>query len=595
MKDLFYLNKLFYKYRWRFIPGIAFVILSNLFGILPAQVVRVAFDLVTENIKVYRLFNDFNRQEIIYEIFGQSLLFFGLLVLLLAVLRGIFLFLMRQTLILMSRHIEFDIKNEIYQHYQQLSMAFYRRNNTGDLMNRVTEDVSRVRMYAGPAIMYTINTTVLFILIILAMLSVNVKLAVYSLLPLPVLVFTIYYVNTIINQRSEKIQEQLSRLSSFVQETFSGIRIIKAYVREADIRQKFKNESNTYKKNAMGLVKVQALYFPAMLLLVGLSTIITIYIGGKEVMNGRITPGNIAEFVVYVNQLTFPVTSLGWVTALVQRAAASQKRINEFLDTPAEIISSDKKIGLKGSVTFKNVSFTYPETGINALKNISFEVNPGEFLAVLGKTGSGKSTLANLLMRMYDTHQGEILIDNHNIRTLDLQNYRQQVGFVPQEVFLFSDTIANNIAFGLNNVNICQVEEAAKNAAVYANIIDFEQGFQTMVGERGITLSGGQKQRVSIARAIIKEPGILIFDDCLSAVDTRTEEAILANLSRLMAGKTTLLISHRVSTIKNADKIIVLDQGEIIEQGNHQSLMKAQGAYFKLYEKQLLEGEENAG
>ncbi|HXI00005.1 MAG TPA: ABC transporter ATP-binding protein [Sphingobacteriaceae bacterium] len=593
MKDLAYLNKFFYKYRWHFIPGVVFVILSNLFGVLPAQVVRVAFDLVTENISIYRLFNDFERQEIIYEIFGQSLLFFGLLVLILAVLRGIFLFFMRQTLILMSRHIEFDIKNEIYQHYQNLSMAFYRRNNTGDLMNRVTEDVTRVRMYAGPAIMYAINTAVLFILIIIVMLSVNVKLAVYSLLPLPVLVFIIYYVNTIINQKSEKIQQQLSRLSSFVQETFSGIRVIKAYVREDGVRRKFKDESNIYKNNTMKLVKVQALYFPAMLLLVGLSTIITIYIGGKEVMNGTITPGNIAEFVVYVNQLTFPVTSLGWVTTLIQRAAASQKRINEFLDTPTEIVSGNEKIKLNGSISFNNVSFTYPETGIKALKDISFDVNPGEFLAVLGKTGSGKSTLANLLMRMYDAQKGDILIDDYNIRSLDLANYRDQVGFVPQEVFLFSDSIANNIAFGLNEININQVEAAAKNAVVYTNILGFEQGFQTIIGERGITLSGGQKQRVSIARALIKEPHILIFDDCLSAVDTRTEEEILANLSRVMHGKTTILISHRVSTIKNADTIIVLDEGEIIEKGNHQALMKARGNYFKLYEKQLLEEEKS--
>lgn len=594
MKELSYIHKFFYKYRFRFIPGVVFVILSNVFGVLPAQVVRIAFDLVTENISIYRLFNDFDRQTIIYEIFGQSLLFFGLLVLLLALIRGIFLFLMRQTLILMSRHIEFDIKNEIYQHYQQLSMAFYRRNNTGDLMNRVTEDVSRVRMYAGPAIMYTINTIVLFILIIIAMFSVNAKLAVYSLLPLPVLVFTIYYVNTIINHRSEKIQRQLSRVSSFVQETFSGIRVVKAYVREDDIQEKFKAESNIYKDNAMGLVNVQALYFPTMLLLIGLSTIITVYIGGKEVMNGTITAGNIAEFIVYVNQLTFPVTSLGWVTTLIQRAAASQKRINEFLSTKPEIISSGETIDLKGSIRFNNVSFTYPETGINALKDISFDVSPGEFVAVLGKTGSGKSTLANLLMRMYDTREGAILIDDRDIRQLNLANYRSQIGFVPQEVFLFSDTIANNIAFGLENTMNEKVENAAKNAVVYQNIMSFEHGFQTMIGERGVTLSGGQKQRVSIARAIIKEPQILIFDDCLSAVDTRTEEAILSNLGRTMHGKTTILISHRVSTIKNADKIIVLDQGRIIEQGNHKTLINQRGAYFNLYEKQLLEEEENA-
>lgn len=590
MKELAYLNKFFYKYRWRLLPGILFVIISNLFAVLPAQVIRIAFDLVNENITVYRLFNGFDRQELISKIFGQSLLLFGLSVLVLALIRGVFLFFMRQTIILMSRHIEYDLKNEIYQHYQKLTMAFYRRNNTGDLMNRVTEDVSRVRMYIGPAIMYTINTTVLFILIIVAMFSVNPRLAVYSLLPLPLLAVTIYYVHTIINQRSEKIQAQLSSLSSFVQETFSGIRVIKAYVREDDIRKKFNTESENYKSHSMALVQVQAMFFPLMLLLIGLSTIITIYAGGKEVMNGTITSGNIAEFIIYVNQLTFPVTSLGWVTSLIQRAAASQKRINEFLETRPEIISiSDEKIELKGGIEFKNVSFRYPDTGIQAIDNISFEVKPGEFLAIIGRTGSGKSSIANLLMRMYDVDSGNILIDGRQIKDLDLNNYRQQVGFVPQEVFLFSETIYNNIAFGMPVTEPGMVERAAKNAAVYHNIMEFEKGFDTLIGERGITLSGGQKQRLSIARAIIKEPQILIFDDCLSAVDTRTEEEILNNLSRVMKNKTSILISHRVSTIKNADKILVLDAGKIVEQGKHEDLMALKGNYFDLYEKQLLE------
>lgn len=590
MKELGYLNKFFYKYRWRLIPGILFVILSNIFGVLPAQVIQISFDLVSENIAVYRLFNGFERQMVVNEIFGHTLMLFGLIVLTLALLRGIFLFFMRQTIILMSRHIEYDVKNEIYNHYQQLSMAFYRRNNTGDLMNRVTEDVSRVRMYLGPAIMYTINTIVLFIMIVSFMFSVNVKLTLYALLPLPLLAITIYYVNNMINNRSERIQEQLSALSNFVQETFSGIRVIKSYVREEDVRDKFDVESENYKTHSMALVQVQALFFPLILLLVGLSTILTVYIGGIEVINGTISSGNIAEFIVYVTQLTFPVMSLGWVTSLIQRAAASQKRINEFLHTEPEIISGmTEPSNLNGRIEFKNVSFTYPDTGIEALKNVSFEVKPGEFLAIIGRTGSGKSTIANLLMRMYDTNSGDILIDGKPVGDLDLNSFRHQVGFVPQEVFLFSDTIRNNIAFGIPNPGDESIKNAAKNADVYQNIKGFEKGFDTLIGERGITLSGGQKQRLAIARAIIKEPQILIFDDCLSAVDTRTEEQILNNLGSIMKDRTSILIAHRVSTIKNADKILVIDEGKIMEQGSHKTLMSEKGIYFELYQKQLLE------
>ncbi|WAC40681.1 ABC transporter ATP-binding protein [Pedobacter sp. SL55] len=592
MKHLFFLNKYFIKYKWRVIPGVLFVVISNIFGVVPAQVIGHAFNLITENIAIYRLFNGFDRQAIVYDIFGYSLLFFGALILFLYLLRGLFLFFMRQTIILMSRHIEYDMKNEIYAHYQKLSLGFYRRNNTGDLMNRATEDVNRVRMYVGPAIMYAINTTVLFCLVIYFMFSVNSTLAIYALLPLPVLVVAIYYVNTIINQKSEKIQEQLSRLSSFVQERFSGVRVMKSYVREAQAQEVFAEESNAYKTNSMGLVKVQAFFYPTMLLLVGISTILTIYIGGKQVINGAITPGNIAEFIVYVNQLTFPVTMLGWVTTLIQRAAASQKRINEFLQLQPDINSGKEEITLDGNITFKNVSFTYADTGIQAIKDISFEVKKGQFLAIIGKTGSGKSTLANLMMRMYDITSGEILIDGKPINKLNLQEYRSQIGFVPQEVFLFSDTIKNNIAFGLNTVTDGQVEQAAKDAAVYHNIVGFDQQFETMLGERGITLSGGQKQRVSIARALIKEPQMLVFDDCLSAVDTKTEEEILSNLGRLMKGRTSVLIAHRISTIKNADKILVLDEGKIIEEGTHEELLKRGAAYAELYQNQLLE-EEN--
>jgi ATP-binding cassette subfamily B multidrug efflux pump len=593
MKHLRFLNKYFYKYKWRIIPGVFFVIISNIFGVIPAQVIGHAFNLITENIQIYNLFNGFERQQIIYDIFSYSLLYFGVLVLFLYLLRGLFLFFMRQTLILMSRHIEFDMKNEIYAHYQELSLGFYRRNNTGDLMNRATEDVNRVRMYVGPAIMYAINTAVLFLLIISSMYNVNAKLATYCLLPLPVLVIIIYFVNTQINNKSEQIQEQLSRLSSFVQERFSGIRVIKSYVREEHTRKIFAEESTAYKTNAMGLVRVQALFYPTMLLLVGLSTILTVYIGGEQVLEGSITAGNIAEFIVYVNQLTFPVTMLGWVTTLIQRASASQKRINEFLQLQTDIRSGSTILpSMAGNIRFDNVSFSYQDTGIQAIKNISFEIESGQFVAIIGRTGSGKSTLANLILRMYDADQGNISIDNHLLPDVNLNSYRSQIGFVPQEVFLFSDNIRNNIAFGLDEVTEEQVIVAAQNAAVYQNIMDFELKFETMLGERGITLSGGQKQRVSIARALIREPRILIFDDCLSAVDTRTEEQILNNLGRVMKGRTSIIIAHRISTIQKADKIIVLDEGRIAEQGTHDQLMNIGGIYEEMYQNQLLE-EEN--
>ena len=593
MKHLRFLNKYFYKYKWWIIPGVFFVIISNIFGVIPAQVIGHAFNLITGNIQIYGLFSGFDRQQIIYDIFSYSLFYFGALVLLLYLVRGLFLFFMRQTLILMSRHIEFDMKNEIYAHYQVLSLGFYRRNNTGDLMNRATEDVNRVRMYVGPAIMYAINTAVLFLLIITSMYSVNPKLATYCLLPLPVLVVIIYFVNTQINNKSEQIQEQLSRLSSFVQERFSGIRVIKSYVREDYTRKIFAEESGAYKENAMSLVRVQALFYPTMLLLVGLSTILTVYIGGEQVIEGSITAGNIAEFIVYVNQLTFPVTMLGWVTTLVQRASASQKRINEFLELKSDIRSGAINIAsVQGNISFKKVNFTYQDTGIRALKDVSFEIEAGQFVAIIGRTGSGKSTLANLIMRMYDADSGSISVDGNLLTDVNLNSFRSQVGFVPQEVFLFSDNIRNNIAFGLDQLDEHAIIRAAKNAAVYNNIMDFELKFETMLGERGITLSGGQKQRVSIARALIKDPKILIFDDCLSAVDTRTEEEILNNLGNVMKGKTSIIIAHRISTIKKADKIIVLDEGRIAEQGTHDELLNLNGIYEEMYQNQLLE-EEN--
>jgi ATP-binding cassette subfamily B protein len=568
---------------------------SNIFAVLLGPVIRIAFNMVADNLTIYQLFNGFNRQAEIYSIFSSGLLFIGILVLVLSLIKGLFLFFMRQTIILMSRHIEYDLKNEIYNHYQKLSLAFYRRHNTGDLMNRVTEDVSRVRMYLGPGIMYSLNTVVLFAMVIYLMLSVNTTLAIFSILPLPILVVIIFYINNIINLRSEKIQQRLSILSSFVQENFSGIRVIKSYVRENFVRSRFAEESEHYKTHSMALVKVQALFYPTMLLLVGISNVIIIYVGGVEVMKGNITAGNVAEFIIYLNMLTFPVMALGWVSSLIQRAAASQKRINEFLHEQPEIVSPNaEKRAITGKIAFNNVSFIYPDTGIQALSSVSFEVNPGEMVAIIGRTGSGKSTIANLLMRMYDTAGGEILIDDQPLTAINLEGYRAQVGFVPQDVFLFSDTIANNIAFSADVLDMTRVERAAKDAAVYNNIMELEKGFSTLIGERGITLSGGQKQRVSIARAIVKQPQIIVFDDCLSAVDTRTEEEILNNLGSVMQGKTSIIIAHRISTIKNADKILVLDKGEIIEQGTHEELMEQKGAYFELYEMQLLEEEENA-
>lgn len=586
MKELRYLNKYLFKYKKLILLGLLWVLISNAFQILPAQMVRHALDSVVSNIKLYQSFRGTDAAPSFLSIFDTGILFFAGLIIIMALLRGIFLYLVRQTLIVMSRLIEYDLKNEIFQHYQSLPLSFYRRNNTGDLLNRISEDVSRVRMYLGPSIMYGLQLFTLFLMLIPVMYSVSPKLTLFSLLPLPLLSFSIYYVNNIIEHRSTEIQKSQSRLSTFVQEAFSGIRVLKSFNREAESVERFSKESNEYKHQSMKLTRVQSLFFPIVTALIGLSTILTIYAGSVEVINGSLTFGNIAEFVIYVNLLTWPVTLLGWTSSQVQRAEASQKRINEFLNQKTDILSGSVEQPLLGKVEFKNVSFTYPDTGIKALRNISFTIQPGESLAIIGKTGSGKSTVANLVARLYDATEGEILLDGINARALNLNNLRTQLGYVPQDVFLFSDTIYNNIAFGLNKPDKEKIFQAARDADVYDNIMGFANQFETRIGERGITLSGGQKQRVSIARAIVREPKILMLDDVLSAVDTKTENTILNSLKKIMIGRTTIIISHRVSSAKLANKIIVLADGEIAEAGTHETLIQKKGIYFELYEKQ---------
>jgi ATP-binding cassette subfamily B protein len=595
MRSLFYLNKYFLKYKLRLLLGLIFITASNLFAILPAQIVRIAFDVVGDTVTRYRLFDEFSIQNQYFEFMTYAIVIFGLIVFAMALIKGFFTFLNRQTIIVMSRLIEYDLKNDIFDHYQKLDLSFYKTSSTGDLMNRISEDVSRVRMYIGPAVMYTTNMIVVFILVVWAMLSVSVELTLYVLLPLPFLSASIYYVSNIINIKSERVQRQLSSISSFVQEAFSGIRVFKAYNLGQQRHQQFDQETETYKKVNLELVKVNAMFMPLMVLLIGFSTIMTIYIGGKLTISGEISSGNIAEFVIYVNMLTWPVAVVGWVTSMVQRAAASQKRINEFLSIVPQITSpTNEETDIKGNIEFKNVNFTYPDSGTTALKDVSFSIQRGQSLAITGRTGSGKSTIAHLIARLYDVSSGSILIDGHSIKKINLSSIRKKIGFVHQDVFLFSNTIANNIAFGsqVQNVDISAIEKAAKQADIFNNIQDLSEGFQTKIGERGVTLSGGQKQRISIARALITDPQILILDDSLSAVDTKTEDRILNHLNEFMKDRTTIIISHRISSIKHCDQIIVLDEGAIVEQGTHNEVLNNDGLYKLLHDQQLLENAE---
>lgn len=590
MKHLFVLNKYFYNYKYTFLIGILFVAISNIFSIMPPQAIRYAFDLIKDDIVYYKIYGGFELQNSFYSVFSQAIFIFGVSVLLMALMRGIFMFLMRQTLIVMSRRIEFDLRNDIYAHYQSLTTSFYKRNRTGDLMSRITEDIVRVRMYLGPAIMYIVNLFVTIVTVVTIMLDTNVELTLYAVLPLPFLAGSIYYVNSIIHAKSEAIQQQMSKLTAIAQEAFSGIRLIKAYVQEKANIGFFDTESDSYRQKSIALTRTQALFSPLMLMLIGTSTVLTIYIGGKQVIDGKITSGNIAEFILYVNMLTWPVMSIGWTAAMVQRAAASQKRINEFMDTKPEIVSvTDKAVSLKGKVAFQNVSFVYPDTGIRAMSNVSFELLPGEKMAIVGRTGSGKSTIAELLVRNYDTAEGEILLDDQPLKQLNLESVREQIGYVPQDVFLFSDTVSHNVSFGRPTATPEQIRRAAQQASVLKEIESLPEGFDTIMGERGVTLSGGQKQRISLARALIKEPTILILDDCLSAVDAQTEQTIISYLNDYLVERTALLITHRIFASMNFDKILVIENGEIAEQGTHEQLLANAGIYANLYEKQLSE------
>lgn len=587
MKHLARLNKYFFKYKFHLLFGILFVSLSNFFRVLLPRTIREALDYVFNTIQEYRLLDGTVFQQDLYTQLTKQLLVFGGLVLGFAIIMGVFMYFMRQTIIVMSRLIEFDMRQEIFTHYTRLDLQFFKENKTGDLMARISEDVSKVRMYLGPALLYGINLISLFAIVIYSMFSVSTTLSLYTLIPLPILSISIYIVSSIINKKSTLIQRQLSVINTHAQEVFSGIRVIKAYVKENQFGNYFDEECQEYKSKSLELARVNAMFFPLMILLISVSTVLTLYLGGKQVAAGLITPGNIAEFIIYVNMLTWPITALGWIASLIQQAAASQERINEFMDIEPSIHASGHVVPTHWKIEFRNVSFTYPETNIEALKNVSFILNPGEKLAIFGKTASGKTTIVELLMRMYDVTDGKILIDDHDIKDIDVAILRERIAYVPQDVFLFSDTISENIRFGKHNDN--DVKKFAKYAAVHDDIMGLSENYDTIVGERGVTLSGGQKQRISLARALIKEPEISILDDSLSAVDANTENTIVDYFNNSLAEKTTIIITHRIQTKMSFDNIIVMKDGQIQNQGSHAFLLNSNSFYYDLFEHQVVQ------
>ena len=584
MKELLYLKKYFIKYKKRLLIGSVFVILSNVFKVWSPQFLGDAVDLISNNLELFTTGQENSAEKLSI---SKTIMNFVLIYFVIALISGLFTFLMRQSIIVMSRLIENDLRNEIYTHYQVLDQSFYKNNNTGDLMNRATEDVSKVRMFLGPAVMYTINVIMLFSFVIYSMLQINVSLTFWVLLPMPFLIFSIYKVQSYINVRSKKIQEKLSDLTTQAQEFYSGIRVLKSFVQEKYAKEVYKTNSEEYKTASLKLARIEALFFPLMVLLIGVSTVLVIFIGGIKMNEGLISPGDILKFIFFVNMLTWPISSVGWVATLIQTAAASQKRINYFLKTESSITSkSSLDFDFDGSISFKNVSFTYKDTGVQALKNISFELKKGERWAIMGKTGSGKTSLAELICRLYNVSSGEIKVSNKNIKDVNFSNLRSQIGFIPQDVFLFSDTIENNIKFSNADITKEAVVNIAKEIAIHKEIIKFPLAYDTLVGERGITLSGGQKQRIAMARAMIKDPSIYIFDDSFSALDTRTEKTIFKNIEPYLKNKSVVMITHRIPVHFKFDKILILNEGEITEFGTHEELLNQQGYYYNIFNKQ---------